>query len=111
MTPAEFYDFSLKQVEWYNKQNDFCDGQIAWCNNQLKRERARDKELATYALQKQPDDPLTLRIFGGNYVGDETRKLTNERAKYYREKKHNNKRIEYYKRQCEYWGSRIESKL
>lgn len=101
MTYRQLYDFYVGQVAWYTKQNDFCTGQIAYCNRELKRQRAEDKELAEYALSCEPNDPVTVRVFGGKYVGTETRRLINERAKYYREIKHNNKRIAYYQKEAD----------
>lgn len=101
------YDFAVNQIKWYEQQNDFCTDQIAWCNRQLKRERENDRELARYALESEPDDPLTVKIFGGKYIGTETRKLINERAKYYREIKKNTARIEHYRKEAEQFSKYI----
>lgn len=105
------YDFAVRQVEWYEKQTAFCRNQIERCNKWLKDERKQDKELAEYALKTDPDDELTQRVFGGKYVGTETRKLMNERAKYYREIKKNDARIQHYKKEAEYYGARLDTRL
>lgn len=106
MTAKEMYDFSIGQVAWYEKQNAFVSGQIAYCNNQLKRTRKEDKELASYAMSHDPS-PFAVKVFGGKYVGDETKKLVNERARWYREQKHNTSRIAYYTQQAETWEKLI----
>ena len=103
MTARQMYDFAIGQVAWYEKQNEFCHTMIEYCNRSLKRSRKEDRELAAYALEHDPNDPLTVRVFGGKYVGKETRDRINERAKYYREIKHNNKRIEHFRSEADYW--------
>ena len=103
MTARQFYDFAVGQIAWYERQNEFCKRQISRCNDWLKRERANDKELAQFALNDRPEDPITVQVFGGKYVGSETRKLINERAKYYREIKYNNKMIAHYEHERASW--------
>lgn len=100
MTARELYDFYVGQVAWYEKQIEFNHSEIEYCNRQLKRTRKEDKELKEYALANHPDD-ITLRIYSGNYVGTETRKYINERARWYRDVKHNEKRAEYYRKEAE----------
>lgn len=104
MDNQSYVDFARGQIEWHEKQNAFCRRQIDWCNRDIKRTRAHDKEIAEYALSCEPDNPLTVKIFGGKYISDDTRKLMNERAKYYREIKYNNKRIEHFKKQVEQYS-------
>lgn len=103
MTARQIYDFSVGQIAWYEKQNDYIVKFLAFCNNELARSRSRDKEIAEYALSTEPDNPLTVRIFGGHYVSSETQKLLNERARYYRERKRNNERIAHYTKERDYW--------
>ena len=101
MTAREMYDFFNGQVACYQKQIEFENEQINFCNRQLKRTRKEDKELKEYALSARPDDSITVQVFGGNYIGTETRKYINERARRYRAIKHNEKRIAYYRKQAE----------
>ena len=101
METKMMYEFAVSQIAWYNRQTEFCKRQIEWCNKELKRERANDKEISKYALETEPNNPITVKLFSGNYIGTETRKLINERAKYYREIKRNAERITHYKREAE----------
>ena len=101
MTAREMYDFFNGQVAWYQKQIEFENGQIAFCNHELKRTRKEDKELKEYALSARPNDRITLEIYGGNYIGRETRKYINERARRYRAIKYDEKQIAYYRKQAE----------
>lgn len=110
MTPEMMYSFAKGQVEWYEHQNEFIRSQIQWCTRELKATRKEDKEIQEYALSHDPDE-LTLKIFSGKYVSSETRKLINERNKYYREIKHNQKRADHYRREAEYYGARMNSVL
>lgn len=91
------YDFAVGQVAWYEKQNEYVEKFLGFCNREIIRSRAEDRRIAAYALETDGDDPLTRKIFGGKYVSGDTRKLLRERAKYYRERKHNNARIEHYR--------------
>lgn len=111
MTARQMYDFACGQVAWHEQQVEWCAEQIALYGRRIKRARAEDRELAAYALKEEPDDPLTLRVFGGNYVSTETRRLINARAKMYRWKKYNTARAEHYKREAEHYGARMESRL
>lgn len=101
MTIKELYDFSKGQIAWYTKENEFCKRQIAWYNRQLARTRKEDREMKEYAIASRPGDEVIMRIYGGQYVGNETRKYINERARYYREVKSNQKMIERYTAECE----------
>lgn len=103
MTSRQMYDFAIGQIAWYEKMNGHIEHHLAFCNNQLARSRKQDKEVAEYALATQPDDPITVKIFSGNYISNETRKLINERAKYYRERKLNDKMIAHYKSEADYY--------
>ena len=103
MDDRQMYDFAVGQIAWYEKQNEYIKKFLAYCNRELTRSRSRDKEIAEYALSVEPDDPLTVSIFGGDYVSDDTRKLLRERAKYYRERKTNNKRISHYEKERDYY--------
>lgn len=97
----DMYAFCIEQVEWHKKQIDFCDSQIKFYTRELKRSRARDKELKQYALESRPDDPWTQKFYGGKYVSDETRKNINTRAQYYRERKYHIGRVEHYTKESE----------
>lgn len=103
MTAREIIDFATKQIEWHMKDIEWNKGQIEFCNRELKRTRKEDAELKAWALERQPDDPLTLRIYGGKYVGKETRKYINERARHYRDIKHDEKWIAKYRKQVTDW--------
>lgn len=94
----DYRKYYAEQIEWYTKQNVFCRGQIEWYTKQLKRSRKEDRELAEYALSTKPADELTLKIFGGKYVSNETKNMLNTRARYYREVKDNEKRIAFYQK-------------
>lgn len=68
----EFYE---KQVKFYEGQIEFDNRSIAYCNRMMKSEKS--------------------------YYGFETReydKLKKERAKHYRERKHNRKQLEKYQK-------------
>lgn len=99
MTAQEHIDFAHKQIAWHIGQIEWARLQIAWCNDRLKRTRKDDAELKAYAMADRPDDPMTARIFGGKYVGTETRKLMNERARYYRDIKSGERWIAKYRKQ------------
>ena len=99
MTAREIIDFAKKQIEWNNGQIEWTRKQIDYCNRQLKRTRAEDADLKAFALERYPDDPMTERVYGGKYVGRETRKLMNERAGYYRDIKRYEKWIVTYRKQ------------
>ena len=103
MTAREIIDFAVKQIAWHEKDIKWIREQIDFCNRELKRTRQEDAELKAGALERQPDDPLTLRIYGGKYVGRETRKYINERAKHYRDIKHDEKWIAKYRKQITEW--------
>lgn len=103
MTATEIIEFARKQIEWHTKQIAWERGQIAWCNDQLKRTRKEDAELKAWALERHPDDPWTLRTFGGKYVGHETRKLISARAHHYRSIKNDEKWITHYRKQATEW--------
>lgn len=103
MTAREIIDFATKQIEWHMKDIEWNKRQIEFCNRELKRTRKEDAELKAWALERQPDDPLTLRIYGGKYVGKETRKYINERARHYRDIKHDEKWIAKYRKQVADW--------
>lgn len=104
MTAREIIEFAEKQIAWHKKNIEWTKGQIEFCNHELKRTRKEDAELKAWALEQKPDDPLTLRIFGGKYVGRETRKYMNERAKYYRDIKHDEKWIAKFQKQIDDWS-------
>lgn len=95
------YDFAIGQVAYYKRQNEYVEKFLSFCNRELARSRKEDAEMKEYALSTQPDDELTQRIFGGDYVSSDTRKLLAERAKYYRERKRNNERIQHYTKEAE----------
>ena len=101
MTFREMHAFALKQIDWYEKQNTFARKQIDFCNRELKRTRKDDAELKTFALARDPDDRITREVFGGKYVGQETRKYINERARWYRDIKRNNSMIERYRKSAD----------
>lgn len=106
MTSRQMYDFATAQVEWYEKQIQFCKEQIEFCNKELKRTRKEDKEIKAYALASD-SHPLTQKIYGGNYIGTETRKYINERARWYRDVKHNEKRKAYYEKEAQEYAKYI----
>ena len=99
MTSRQMYDFATAQVEWYEKQIQFCKEQIEFCNKQLKLTRKEDKEIKAYALAND-SHPLTQKIFGGNYIGTETRKYMNERARWYRDVKRYEKYVTHYRKEA-----------
>ena len=99
-----FKDYYAGQIAWYQKQNEFCKGQIAYYSREIKRSREKDRELKEYALSERPDDEWTQKVYGGKYISDETRKNINMRAKYYREIKSNNRVIEKYTKELEKYG-------
>lgn len=101
MTAREHYDFAIGQIAWHEKQIAWERGQIEFCNRELKRTRKEDAELKAFAMERYPNDPLTERIYGGKYIGKETRKYMNERAKHYRDIKWNEKWIVRYRKQAE----------
>ena len=103
MTAREIIEFAVKQIAWHEKDIAWTKGQIAFCNRELKRTRKEDAELKAWALENRSDDPLTLRIYGGKYVGKETRKYINERAYHYRQIKHDEKWIAKYRKQIAEW--------
>ena len=103
MTAREIIDFAVKQIAWHEKDIAWCRREIEFCNRELKRTRKEDDELKAWALERKPDDPWTLRTYGGKYVGKETRKYMNERARYYREIKRDEKWIAKYRKQAEEW--------
>ena len=103
MTAREIIDFAHEQITWHEKQIVWNREQIAFCNRELKRTRQEDAELKAWALERQPDDPWTLRIYGGKFVGRETRKYINERARHYRDIKHDEKWIAKYRKQIAEW--------
>ena len=103
MTAREIIDFAQKQIEWHTKQIEWERGQIAFCNRELKRTRKDDDDMKAWALERQPDDPWTLRTYGGKYIGRETRKYMNERARHYRSIKSDEKWIAKYQKQITEW--------
>jgi hypothetical protein len=107
MTYRQLYDFAVGQIEWYKKQIDFEKEQIEFCNRQIRQSRKEDRELQKFALSDRPNDPMVLRIYGQDYVGHETRKYINERARRYRAIKHNRKMIEHFRREAEEFGKHI----
>ena len=99
MTAREIIDFAVKQIAWHEKQIEWEREQIAFCNRELKRTRQEDAELKEWAMERKPDDPMTREIYGGDYVGRETRKYINERARHYRAIKRDEVWIKTYRRQ------------
>ena len=103
MTAREIIDFAHKQIDWHTKNIEWHKRQIVFCNKELKRTRKEDTELKAFAMERYPDDPMTARIYGGKYIGTETRKYINERAKHYRDIKHDQKWIGKYQKQITEW--------
>lgn len=103
MTARQMYDFALGQIAYYERQIEFIEKHLGFCNRELARSRSEDRRIAKYAMETDGSDPLTARIFGGNYVSTDTRKLMNERAKYYRERKRSHARLAHYRKEAEFW--------
>lgn len=71
-------DYAKKEIEW-------CTKQIEYCNRQLKRTTQEDGEFIEYIWNRGVVTKLDWECFLSKpYVSGETRKLINERAKYYR---------------------------
>lgn len=100
----DFKRFYAEQIDFYTRQNTFCRRQIEYYSREIKRSRERDRALKEYALTERPNDAWTQNVYGGKYVSDETRKHINTRARYYREIKRNNGRIEKYTKELEKYG-------
>ena len=90
----EFYkhevEYNREQVEWYRKQ-------IKYVNRQLERSRQGDKELIEFIWGRGVVTKLDWECFiskGKDYMSGETRKLMNERARYYRKCKYYTKELE-----------------
>lgn len=101
MTARQMYDFAIAEVAFYEKQIDFDKGQIEYYGREIKRSRSEDRDLAAFALREKPDDPLTLRVFGGKYVSGDTRRLVNMRAHYYRQLKKDTARAAHFRQEAE----------
>lgn len=99
MTRQEMRSFAISQVEWHIKENEWLARQIEWINNQLKRTRKEDKAQKEFA--QTYEGGKYAHLYEGNFQGQETKKLINERRRHQREIKKNAATIEHYKREIE----------
>ena len=97
----EYYE---KQVDYYTKDIEFDEKQIQWANRDIKYERKRDRELYEYVWSKGVLTEWEMRYYGmpiSQYISSTTKKLINDRQRYYRHKKKDMQKLEYYKKQLE----------
>ena len=99
MTRQEMKEFAQSQVTWHENQNKWLMDRIERINNRLKQTRKEDKEQKEFA--QTYEGGKYAHLYEGNYQGDETRKLINERRRHQREIKKNAAAIEHYKREVE----------
>lgn len=99
MTRQEMKEFAQSQVTWYEKENKWIMDRIERINNRLKQTRKEDKEQKQFS--QAYEGGKYAHLYEGNYQGDETRKLINERRRHQRELKKNAATIEHYKREVE----------
>lgn len=99
MTRQEMRDFAIGQVEWHTNQNEWLTRQIERINNRLKQSRKEDKAQKEFA--QTYEGGKYAHLYEGNYQGNETRKLINERRRHQREMKKNAATIEHYKHEIE----------
>ena len=85
MTRQEMGDFAQSQVEWHTNQNEWLARQIERINNRLKQTRKEDRAQKEFA--QTYEGGKYAHLYEGNYQGDETRKLINERRRNQREMK------------------------
>ena len=97
----EFYE---KQVDFYTREVEFDNKQIEWANRDIQRERESDKRLYEYVWSKGVLTEWEYRCYGmpiNQYKSHSTKKYINDRARYYRHKKKDIRKLEYYKKQLE----------
>ena len=99
MTRQEMKEFAQSQVTWYEKENKWIMDRIERINNRLKQTRKEDKDQQEFA--RTYEGGKYAHLYEGNYQGDETRKLINERRRHQREMKKNAATIEHYKHEVE----------
>ena len=99
MTKQEMRDFAQSQVEWYTKEIEWDRKQIKRINEDLIQARKNDKEMATWAMEHYPDDRFAQEHYKEGYKSIETKKLLNQRSKYYREIKKFQACVEQYKQE------------
>ena len=92
----DYKEFCIRQIEWYKKQNEFEQKQIGWINEDIKRERARLKEMVEYIWSKGVLTEMDYRMVQKGYETVDLKRYKNQRARYYRNIKSNNKRIAEY---------------
>lgn len=104
MADFNFKEFYEKQVDFYTKEIEFDDKQIAWANEDIKRERESDRRLYEWVWSKGVLTKWDMKWYGmplAQFKSHNTRKYINDRARYYRHKKKDIKKLEYYKKQLE----------
>ena len=100
----DWKEYLEKQVEFYKKEIEFDDKQIKWANQDIQRERERDRSLYEYVWSKGVLTEWEHRYYGmpmKQFKSSTTQKYMNDRARYYRHKKKDIKKLEYYKKQLE----------
>lgn len=84
----DYNEFAKKQVEWYKGQIEWYDKQIAWETRDLEQSRQEDRKLVEYIWSKGPLTKVDMLIWGSKkYESGETRKIKNQRARSYRQRK------------------------
>lgn len=99
MTKQEMRDFAQSQVEWYTKQIEWDRKQIERINKDLAQSRKDDKDMAAWAMERYPNDRFAQETYKEGYKSVQTKKLINERSKYYREIKRYGSYVEQYKQE------------
>lgn len=95
----DWNDWNRRQAEWYTQQVEWYNRMIDFANKDLKYERDKDRELFEYVWGKGVITEWEARIYGydiNTYVGSETKKILNERNRYYRQRKRDKARAAEY---------------
>lgn len=99
-----YIDFCKKALEQTYKSLDFDNRQIEWHNKYIKECRQKDRELVEWVWSKGVVTENQMKWFNKDYKSVDTIYHLRQRNYYYRSRKKNKERIEYYKKQLNKMG-------
>lgn len=97
----DYKKFYEERAAWYAKDNEWVNGQIDWHTKQIKKSRTDDRKLVAYVWSQGVVDKHEFNLFcKKGSVSTRTKELMNQRAKYYRQRKDNERRAEEYRKKA-----------